>query len=71
MKDELQVSHLVKEHPASDIVPVRPKLLVDSVQRSHQECRDVRNVFREGGGVNGSVGSAKGAVGPVSWSLWV
>ena len=66
MNDELQVSHLVKERPASDTVPVRPKLLVDSVQRSHQEHRDVRNVF--GGGVfYGRVGSVKGAVGLVSW----
>ena len=55
MKDELQVSHLVKEHPASVIVPVRPKLLVDSVQRSHQECRDVRDVFGGGGGVTGGL----------------
>ena len=54
MKDELQVSHLVKEQPASEIVSVRPKLLVDPVQRSHQECRDVRNVF--GGGGGGSAG---------------
>ena len=66
MKDELQVSQLVKEHPASVIVPVRPKILVESVQRSHQEGRDVRNVFG-GGGFGGSVGSVKEAVGPVSW----
>ena len=66
MKDELQVSHLVKEQPASEIVSVRPKLLVDPVQRSHQECRDVRDVFGGGGGGYGRVGSVKGAVGPVS-----